>query len=181
MPCPLSNRVKLQYAVTSLLIPSKAIPSDQALSMKMSPYNSTGAAFERRHIPSPFTPLIVMSDMMTNPVPPPLVTSIPSPFEESITMLSKTVFREFNTTMESFPVKAMSTFITVLHPSSVIEIPEPTLPIGQLVNRRCTIGEPNSDTASFDVGAKDFVSITIQDGIRTLHYNEGRSGGAVTE
>ena len=37
MPRPLSNRVKLQYAVTSLLLPSKAIPSNAALSMKMSP------------------------------------------------------------------------------------------------------------------------------------------------
>ena len=50
-------------------------------------------------LPSPFTPLIVMSDMMTNPVPPPLVTSVPSPFEESITMLSKTVFLSDSSTL----------------------------------------------------------------------------------
>ena len=114
MPSSLSNRVKLQCAVTAKLPPSKAKPSDAAFSMKMSPYNSTVPPPDKSHIPSLATPLTVMSDMMTNPLP--LSTSISSVFEDSITMLSKTVFTGFTTAMESSLVKASATFITVLHP-----------------------------------------------------------------
>ena len=114
-----------------------------------------------------------MSNMLTNPVAHPPSTSISHPgLRNQSQCYPKQSSPEFLTAMASLLVKATSTFITVIHLSPLIKIPRSTLPMGQLI-AGCTAHENNSETTWYDGGAKDFVSITIQDGIRTIHCNEG--------
>ena len=142
----------------------------------MSPYNSTrGYTQKETYSILTHSTYKVMSDMMTNPVARPPSTSIshPAGLRNQSQCYPKQSSPEFLTAMASLLMKATSTFITVIHLSPQIKIPRSTVPMGQLIAGCAAARENNSETTWYDGGAKDFVSITIQDGISTIHCNEG--------